>query len=391
MKTVTIPWSAWYDTRTFDLTFPDSWDITVADMAGGHDIGDDGIREAFETPIGVPPLRELASGRKSAAILIDDLSRPTPSFRLIPYLLEELAAAGIAEDNVRVIAAVAAHRPLTRDDLLKKVGSDIVERLYVTNHNAYENLNFLGHSSRGVPIFVNREFMACEVRIALGMLTPRGGFFGGGSKLLLPGAAGHVTITANHRYVHDGFREHLDEVARMAGLDFIVNPILNPELDVIGLVTGHPEAAYREGVEIAKRLYLTQSPGEIDVGVFNAFPKDTELTQAGMAMVPLSTTRKKIMKDDATAVIASACPEGLGWHSVLGPGTALGGRPGTPRWGGGVIFSPGCNRWDCKARFGDAWDFCKTWPEVIDLLKRKQGDSCRAAVFPCASMQYIGD
>lgn len=391
MTTIPIPWSAWYDTRTFDLTFPDSWKLTVAEMAGGPDIGDAGIRSAFAAPIGSPPLRELASGRSSAAILIDDLSRPTPSFRLIPYLLEELAAAGIPEERVRVIAAVAAHRPLTRDDFLKKVGPDIVERLYVTNHNAYENLDFLGHSSRGIPIFVNRDLMACEVRIALGMITPRGSFFGGGSKLLLPGAAGHVSILANHRYVHEGFREHVAEVGRMAGLDFIVNPLLNPALEVMGLVTGDPEQAYWHGVEMAKRLYGTPAPEGVDVGVFSAFPKDTELIQAGMAMVPLNSTKKQIMKQDATAVIASAAPEGLGWHSVYGPGTALGGRPGTPRWGGGIIFSPGCNRHDSAAQFGDAWAFCKTWPEVLQILTSRYGSQCHAAVFPCAAMQYIGD
>ena len=391
MQSVSIPWSAWYDTRTLDLTFPDSWKVTVADMVGGTDIGDDGIREALASPIGSRPLRQLAAGRSSAAILIDDLSRPTPSFRLIPYLLEELAQAGIPEDRVRVISALAAHRPLTRDDFLKKVGPDLVDRLHVINHNAYENLDFLGHSSRGIPVWINRDLMACEVRIALGMITPRGSFFGGGSKLVLPGAAGHVTILANHRYIHEGFREHLAEVGKMAGLSFIVNPLLNPDLDVIGLVAGDPEAAYWEGVEIAKQVYATPAPEAVDVGIFNAFPKDTELMQAGMAMVPLNSTKKQIMNENATAVIASASPEGLGWHSVFGPGCALRGKPGTPRWGGGIIFSPGCNRFDSAAIFGDAWVFCKTWPEVLRELESRHGAGSHAAVFPCSAMQYIGD
>ncbi|MDA0747825.1 MAG: lactate racemase domain-containing protein, partial [bacterium] len=270
MQTVPVPWSAWYNTRTFEMTFPENWKVTVAHMKGGKDIGDEGIRNAFAQPIGAPPLREIAHGKRSAAILIDDLSRPTPSYRLLPYILDELAQAGIPQERVRIICALAAHRPLTRDDLIKKVGLDIVERMHVLNHNAYENLNFLGHSSKGIPIFVNRDFMACDVRIALGMLTPRGGMFGGGSKLLIPGACGHITITANHRYVREGFREHLDEVARIAGLNFIVNPLLNPDLDIIGLVTGEPEAAFWKGVEQGKNLYKTPIPENVDVGIFNA-------------------------------------------------------------------------------------------------------------------------
>ena len=390
MQTVPVPWSAWYNTRTFEMTFPENWKVTVAHMKGGKDIGDEGIRNAFAQPIGAPPLREIAHGKRSAAILIDDLSRPTPSYRLLPYILDELAQAGIPQERVRIICALAAHRPLTRDDLIKKVGLDIVERMHVLNHNAYENLNFLGHSSKGIPIFVNRDFMACDVRIALGMLTPRGGMFGGGSKLLIPGACGHITITANHRYVREGFREHLDEVARIAGLNFIVNPLLNPDLDIIGLVTGEPEAAFWKGVEQGKNLYKTPIPENVDVGIFNAFPKDTELMQAGLAMVPLSSTKKKLLNDNATIVIASASPEGLGWHSVLGPGTALAGNPSPPRQRT-IIFSPGCNKWDVLTKYGDAVCFCKTWPEVLSELQKMHGEKTHAAVFPCGALQYGGE
>lgn len=196
------------------------------------------------------------------------------------------------------------------------------------NHNGYENLDFLGHSSRRIPISVNRDFMTCDVRIALGMITPRDNMFGGGSKLLLPGACRHVSITANHHYVREGFLEHLDEVARMAGLNFIVNPLLSPELEIIGLVTGDPEAAFWKGVGYGKDVYKTPIPENVGVGVFNAFPKDTELVQAGLAMVPLNSTKKNLLKENAT--VTAACPEGLGWHSVLGPGTALAGKPRPP-------------------------------------------------------------
>ncbi|HEX6970739.1 MAG TPA: lactate racemase domain-containing protein, partial [Limnochordia bacterium] len=177
MQRVRIPWAAWYGEGTYELTFPEGWEITVAEMKGGRDIGDDGIRAALERPIGSPRLADIARGRRTAAILIDDLSRPTPAYRLLPFVLEELAAGGIGPDQVCVIAAVAAHRPMTRADFVKKIGAELVDRLRVLNHNAYENLDFLGHSSRGVPIFVNRDFMSCDVRIALGMITPRGSFF----------------------------------------------------------------------------------------------------------------------------------------------------------------------------------------------------------------------
>ena len=386
MQTVHVPWAAWYGEGRHPLQFPDGWRVTSCSMRGGPDIGDGGIREALAAPLGTPPLRALARGRKTAAVLIDDLSRPTPSFRLLPYILEELAEAGIGPDGVRIIAALAAHRPMTREDFIRKVGLEIVERYNVLNHYAYENLDFLGYSSRGIPIFVNRDYMACEVRVALGMITPRGGFFGGGAKLLIPGACGQPTIAAMHRHIREGFREHLDEVAAMAGLQFIVNPLLNEDLQIIGLVAGNPAAAFAQGVETAKSLYATPVPTAVDVAVFNAFPKDTELLQAPLALVPMSG-HADLVRPGGTIVIASASPEGLGWHSVLGPGTQLAGRPSAPRTRT-IVYSPGCSKWDVHSKFGEGVHACKTWPEVLDLLTQAHSGSAEVAVFTAGALQY---
>ncbi|MDP7131522.1 MAG: lactate racemase domain-containing protein [Planctomycetota bacterium] len=390
MNQVRIPWAAWYGDGSITIDFPDSWQVGVCNMKGGTDIGDDGIREALARPFGAAPLRESASGRRSAAILVDDLSRPTPAFRLLPYVLEELEAAGIGEDQVKIIAALAAHRPMTRQDFIKKVGLDIVDRMQVLNHNAYENLEFLGYSSRGIPIFVNRDMMSCEVKIALGMITPRGAMFGGGAKLLIPGACGQQTIMLNHRYIHENFREHLAEVARKAGLDYIVNPLLNPALEIIGLVSGEPEEAFKKGCELGRDLYATPIPDEIDIGVFNAFPKDTELCQAPLALVPLTSTVKNPLRESSTIVICSASPEGLGWHSVLGPGTALGGQPGRQKHRT-ILFSPGVNRWDCVAKFGKDTAHCRTWAEVVSLLQEFHGEKARVAVFPAGALQLAAE
>ncbi|MCY3669244.1 MAG: lactate racemase domain-containing protein, partial [Gemmatimonadetes bacterium] len=372
MQEIFVPWAAWYGKAPFKMEFPDHWEVAVHHMRGGPDIGDAGIRQGLQEAIGAPPLREFARGRSSAAILVDDLSRPTPAFRLLPYVLEELAAAGIGADDVKIICALAAHRPMTRDDLVKKVGLDIVDTMQVLNHNAYENLEFLGYSSRGIPIWVNRDMSSCEVRIALGMITPRGGMFGGGAKLLIPGACGQQTILLNHRHVHENFRAHLSEVAKMAGVTYIVNPLLNENLEISGLVAGDTDAAFERGCELGREQYATQVPDAFDIGVFNAFPKDTELCQAGLAMTPLSGTKKNPFNENSTTVMCSASPEGLGWHSVLGPGTALRGKPRPPARRT-ILFSPGINKWDAASLFGEGVIFCKTWQAVLSELENYHG------------------
>ena len=397
MRTEAIPWGMWYGNGKLDLSFPNPWQVTVTRMKGGPDIGDDGIRRAFAQPVGASQLREVAQGRRDAAILIDDLTRPTPSYRILPFILEELAAGGLQEGKVRIVCAVAAHRPMTRQDLVKKIGLDLVERLAVVNHDAYDNLELYGNSSLGIPIWVNREFARSDLKIAAGMITPRGGIFGGGSKLLLPGACGRQTIYLNHRYCPgDNFREHIAEVARIVGLEYIVNPLLNADGDIMAVVTGDPESAYWHGVSIAKDLYSTEVPEEMDVVVCNSWPKDTEGTQAVLALVPLHGTLHKALKANGTIVITSASSEGLGFHSVLGPGTLLrgrgdsgfGGRTGARPEAQQILFSPNLNRYDVRSLYGDRVRFCKTWNKVIEVIATRHGDSPRVAIFPCGALQY---
>ena len=156
MRTITIPWQMWYGT-SLDISLPDSWETTVARMRGGPDIGEKGIRDAFANPIGAPPLREVARGRKNAAIVIDDISRPTPAYRILPYILAELQASGIGEDDVIVIVATGAHRSFQRNDWVLKIGQDLTDRLDIRSHNPTENLEFYGTSSQGAPIWINRD------------------------------------------------------------------------------------------------------------------------------------------------------------------------------------------------------------------------------------------
>ena len=108
MTELNVPWAAWYGSKPLTLRFPGSWQVDTFRMQGGDDIGDAGIRKVLAEPIGAPPLREYAAGASTAAILVDDLSRPTPAFRLLPYVLEELAAAGLQDEGITIIGALAA-------------------------------------------------------------------------------------------------------------------------------------------------------------------------------------------------------------------------------------------------------------------------------------------
>ena len=65
------------------------------------------------------PLDRLAKGKKNAIILVDDLSRPTKAYKILPYIFEQLRKGGIEKNNISILMAIGAHRPLNRFDYKK--------------------------------------------------------------------------------------------------------------------------------------------------------------------------------------------------------------------------------------------------------------------------------
>ena len=120
-------------------------------------LSDAQIERAFAEPIGTPRISELAKGKKSAAIIVDDLSRPTPAATVIPMLLRELAAAGVPKSEIRFVVGGGSHRPLTDEDVAKKIGADVATEYEATSHNFMSgDLRALGNLERGMPIYINR-------------------------------------------------------------------------------------------------------------------------------------------------------------------------------------------------------------------------------------------
>jgi len=406
-KPVRIPWGSWFGDTEVTLEFPGSWDVGFHPPADGPDIGEEGIRRAFANPIGTPRISDLARGKRSAVIVVDDLSRPTPAYRVLPTYLDELAAGGIDRDHVLIIIGVACHRQLIREDMEKKLGREVLETVQVKNHFAWDNCAYLGVTSRGTPVHVNRDFLAAELKLTLGGITPHGGpGFGGGAKLVLPGVAGIETSHANHRPPEAGGpgkrgvnrvddneqRLDMEEAARMAGLDAIVNTVINSRRGIAGLFVGDMVAAHRAGVEFARKVFATKVPANVDVGVFNAYPKDTEFVQAGMAFNVWQNTRRPIVREGGTIVLCTASSEGYGFHSLHGPSMRLS-NTRSPRQLFGdrqlVIFCPNIIRRDlpAEAQADEGLILCRTWGEVAGVLERRHGAGARVAVFPCSAMQ----
>ena len=403
-------WKAWYGPERLEMSFPAGWDVRVYPMPEARRLTGEEIAEAIRTPVGTPPLRELAADRKNAVIASDDISRPADAARIIPVLADELNAAGIPDERILVLVALGGHRQMHRLDLLRKFGPGVVDRLRVYNHSPFYNLVPAGMSDRGTPIEINRFYAEADVRIGVGSIVthPQAGF-GGGGKIVLPGVAAAETIFINHTptLAGDGGsllevddnenRADIEDVAMRTGLHFIVNQVSNDAGEAARIFAGHPIEAHRAAVRHAHKAYATPRPEiPLDVAVVNAFPMDTDIIQIEKALNVFRPGLEGMVPPGGSIVIVANCPEGRGFHhfgdymmplwqtieKCAHTNDVIGGRQL-------VVFSPGLHQWDVDDFYPAGTKHCATWEDVIVALSDGSDASRRVGIFPAGVLQII--
>lgn len=302
-NTATIHSRAWYGDEELTLNFPPGWEVEILGPKDGPALSNAQIARAFAEPIGTPRIAAMAKGKKSAAIIVDDLSRPTPAATVIPFLLRELTEAGVPKSEIRFVVGGGSHRPLTDAEAAKKVGTHVAAEYEVTSHNFMAgDLRALGSLDNGLPIYLNRIVADADFKICLGGIYPHGAVgFGGGAKLIVPGIAGFATMFYFHSFSpsrghavierkgnEPDHRDFSEAVARKLGLDVIANVVLNSRREICGLFVGDFVQAHRKGAHFALDTYGTEIPETsrkaTDLVVLNCYPLDADAIQTGKAL-----------------------------------------------------------------------------------------------------------
>ncbi len=409
MQKFSVPSHLWYENRERDLTFSDRWQVDNL-IPPGFDkpaLSPEKIRALIEHPFSGPSLEELCRGKKQAVIVFDDMTRPTPVRDIAPFILEILHRAGMSKDQIRFIWALGTHAAYDMINARKKLGEEIVENYAVYNHDPFQNTVRVGRTPTGLELWFNREFMACDLKIGIGCITPHVHVgYGGGAKIILPGVAGIESINQFHNQLYRDrartglgnfekniMREECDQAGEMAGLNFKVDCLLNRRGQITSLYAGTFRATHQAGAEEGKDHYGVPHPGGYDIVVANAYAKANESAIA--ALLGLMMIRPK----EGTMVLISDAPEGQVPHYVMRAwGSDYGGRHYAPRPKGFVrhlmkslvVMAPYPDRTglDLICHPDDA-TFVKTWSEVLALLEKDYPGPARIAVIPDGTMQYL--
>jgi nickel-dependent lactate racemase len=284
------------------------------------------IIRAINDPIGTPTLQEIVSQRRTAegdlsvAIIVSDVTRPTPIKKLLPHILSVLRDEGVSDDQITIFIALGIHRPLTELEIKKLVGRDVFEGFRCKNHDG-NNCVFAGTTRRGTPVYVNKEVFDSDVKICLSAIELHYfAGYSGGYKSLLPGVCARETIETNHKLMlqpnaasgrlDSPVREDIEEAGKLMGCDFVLNVVLNAKNEIVKAVAGDPISAHREGVKVVDSIYIIPISQLADVVLVSAGgrPKDLNLFQSQKAL----DNARHALKDGGTIILAAECPEGLG-------------------------------------------------------------------------------
>ena len=285
------------------------------------------ITQSLRSPIESPPLRDLVKPTDKVVVIATDNTRPCPDDRILPPLLAELESK-VPRENITIIVALGLHPPLNKAELARKLGEDIVAGYNVFNHDVNDTV-YIGTTSRGTPVDINRRVIEADFRISTGFIEPHFfAGFSGGRKSIAPGVFSIRSAYHNHGYrmvEHPQARagilkgnplhEDLVEQAQMARLNFIVNVLLNKDREITHVVAGHPFKAHEKGCQIEKKVAGVEVPQRADITITtnSGAPLDLDLYQTCKGI----DTASQVTRDGGIIIVASSCSAGIGPEAFL--------------------------------------------------------------------------
>ncbi len=283
--------------------------------------GPEAVGYALENPIGAPRLRTLVKPGQRVAIVTSDISRPLPSYDVLPAVLEELRLGGVAMENVTVVFALGSHRRHTQEEMIALVGAETFKKVRCVDSDP-EDCVPMGTTPAGTPVDITRTVAEADFKICLGNIEFHYfAGYSGGAKAIMPGVSTHDAIQCNHRMMvspdacagkleGNPLRKDIEDAGAICGIDYIVNVVLDEHKHIVYAVAGDVTQAHREGCRYLDRMYRCPIPERADIVLVSqgGAPKDANLYQTQKAL----DNAKHAVKKGGTIILMGACPEGFG-------------------------------------------------------------------------------
>ena len=278
---------------------------------------------ALDAPIDSLPLSDVASKASSIVIVVSDMTRYWMRQDIIvPLIVEYLVdKCGKSYSDLEIVIATGTHVGGSEEDLRTLVTSDIFDKVKTVNHDCRsDDLVYLGTTSYGTPVKINKDAVEADLVICLGAATYHVmAGFGGGRKSILPGISALETIKHNHAYslapdkfitnpeigngVLDGnpLNEDMLEAAAMMRNLFMITLVTDAEFRLASIFAGHWRTSWERACDDVRRIYTVPIKEKADVVITSCggFPKDESLYQGTKAVDNVISA----LKDGGTLIL----------------------------------------------------------------------------------------
>ncbi|RCW41691.1 MULTISPECIES: nickel-dependent lactate racemase [unclassified Halanaerobium] len=295
------------------------------------------VKSALSNPDGSKKLSEIVNKDDKVTIVISDITRSWQKIdKFLPYIIDEITAGGVELEDITILAATGSHRSHTNEEIDRLLGKNTAGKIKFVDHNCYDkdNLKFLGKTSFGTPVYINKAAVDADKLILTGGIVFHDmAGWAGGRKSILPGIAGYETIMSNHSLtlnsrkvggIKDDVRSgnfdnnpvHLDmmEAAEMIPPDFIFNVIPDGKGGIAAAVAGDYKKAHKKGCKLISDMFGIKINKKADLVIASCggFPKDINLYQASKALVNAAAA----VKNNGCVILMAECREGIGHPEV---------------------------------------------------------------------------
>ncbi len=283
--------------------------------------GEEEVKRSLNNPIGTGRLSQIVKKGEKVVIVTSDITRPLPSYKVIPSILDELYEVGVSPEDITVVFALGSHRPHTQEEIIQLVGERVYKEVKCIDSDANDSVS-MGITKGGTPVDVFRVVAEADRRICIGNIEYHYfAGYSGGAKAIMPGVSTPAAIQANHRnmvlddakvgrLIGNPVRDDLNEAIQYCPIDFIVNVVLNEKKEIIFSVAGDYIKAHRVGCEFLDKIYKKQLQEKADIVIVSqgGAPKDINLYQTQKALA----NAEHAVKDGGIIILVGSCKEGFG-------------------------------------------------------------------------------
>jgi len=279
------------------------------------------VAAALQNPIGTPVLGEIVHPGEKIVLITSDATRPVPSYKILPAILEELWRAKVHPEDVTVVFALGSHRRQTAAEMKKLVGEAVFNQVRCVDGDPGDFVH-MGETALGTPVDITRIVAEADRRIGVGNIEYHYfAGYSGGAKAIMPGVSTRAAIQSNHsrmvlpsaaagRLEDNPVRMDIEEAIAYCPLDFIVNVVLDEHKEIIHAVAGHYIQAHRVGCRFLDSLYRKEIQRQADIVIVSqgGAPKDLNLYQTQKAL----DNAKHAVSKGGVIILVGSCKEGLG-------------------------------------------------------------------------------